>query len=68
MNTYIRREILKSLESSKRALNSRVLARAMSRRFHTSIQRIYGNLGYLTKSNAIVWISRKKGGPSYIKV
>ena len=68
MNRTIRAAIIAALSSSKRPLNSRTLARIMSMRFKTPIQRVYGNLSFLSRTNAVIWISRKKGGPSYLKV
>lgn len=67
MNRTIRAAIIAAL-SSRRPLNSRTLARIMSMRFKTPIQRVYGNLSFLSRTNAVIWISRKKGGPSYLKV
>lgn len=68
MNQNIRRTIYATLANSKRALNSRTLAGIMSRKFQVPIQKIYGNLSLMTKMNTIVWVSRKNGGPSYLKV
>lgn len=70
MNQIIRRSIINSLSASKRKrpLNSRKLAKAMSKRFRTPIQRIYGNLSWLSKTGTVTWVSRKKGGPSYLKI
>ena len=68
MNKIIRQSLIKTLSVSRRPLNSRKLAKVMSRRFNTPIQRIYGNLSYLSRMHSVTWVSKKKSGPSYLKV
>ena len=66
MNAKIALHVISLVNNSKRQLESRALARNLSRQYHTSIYRIYGIFGYLTKTNKISWAVRVKGGKSYI--
>ena len=68
MNKSIRKEIIRVLKNSKRPLNSRKVSKRISKRFNTSIQRVYGNLSFLSRTQSVIWVSRKAKGPSYLKV
>ena len=67
MNMSIRQAMKSAIATSKRPLNSRKIAKAMSARFGTPIHRVYGNLSWLSRTHSITWVAKRKGGPSFLK-
>ena len=69
MNRIIANYILTTVTHARRrrAIESRAFARAVSKRFHTSIYRVYGIIGWLTRSSQLTFVVRKAGGLSYFR-
>ena len=66
INIRIRTAIENILANSRRPIESRRLARALARRFGTSIYRIWGNISFMKKTGRLTFRVRVKNGPSYI--
>lgn len=67
LNQDIRDSIMLTLKQTVRPIETRAYAKKLARRFHTNIFRVYGVLSGLTRSNAVHFTVKQRGGPSYIR-
>ena len=67
MNKIIAAYILSAISRARRALESRAFARAVARRFRTSIYRVYGIISFLSRSGQLTFSVKRPGGLSYIR-
>ena len=67
MNKKITSYIINTLNSTVKPIESRKFASQISRRFHTSIFRVYGIISFLEKSGKLTFTLKKPGGASFLR-
>ena len=65
-NQIVRQDILGILSKARYPVNSRKLCKVVSHRNRVKAAKVWGNISFLKRSQALTFKVRRKGGPSYV--
>lgn len=66
VNQVVREDILRILSRAQHPVNSRKLCKVVSNRNRVKAAKVWGNISFLKRSQALTFKVRRKGGTSYV--